>query len=132
MANKITQKQQPKIWQTVWVITKCKDIASVLDGSLWGRNGDPGSATGYYCPYEDKCPHEDSGDFDCEKFEDALAVFEDTIETLTIDEIGTYISIRFCGKQQYLGEGICKTKEEAESALKCISTERLGIFDAKK
>lgn len=128
MPDKTIDKQSLKIGQTVWVVAKCKDIDSVLDGTFWGKNGGPGSATGYYCPYEDNCPHEDCEDFDCDKFKDTFAVFKDRVAEITLDKIGLFTCTQLCGKQQYLGEGIYKTVEEAEDALKCISAEKLDIF----
>lgn len=50
-----------KVGDTVYVIADCDDIPKVLDGTLWGEDGGFGTATGYYCPYEDICDEGDCG-----------------------------------------------------------------------
>ena len=101
-----------KLGATVYVITTCKNIPQVLDGSLYG------TATGYYCPYElnDKCPY--IGGEDCMEVEDKLTVFEDTVASFTYDERGTFIHTRLTGFYAELGNGVYLTKEEADKALK--------------
>ena len=99
-----------KVGDTVYVLEKCKNIATVLDGTLYG------TATGYYCPYElnGKCPHDCD---DCEEVEELTAVFEDTIKYIGIDETGICLfteNTRMCctiGKDTFL------TRSEAEEAL---------------
>ena len=43
------------IGDTVYVLCECGMIPRRLDGTLYGDGGGPGTATGYYCPYEDMC-----------------------------------------------------------------------------
>ena len=113
-----------KIGSTVYAITTCKDIAKVLDGTLWDEGGGFGTATGYYCPYElnNSCPHED--DFDeceggCECFENKLGVFEDFVEGIAVYEDGTYVFLEKHGSFscEDFGRIIFLTMEEAEAAL---------------
>lgn len=101
-----------KLGATVYVITTCKDIPQVLDGSLYG------TATGYYCPYDlnEKCPHIHSES--CDEVEGKLAVFEDTVEGFTYDERGTFIHAKLTCFYAELGDGVYLTKEEADKALK--------------
>lgn len=41
------------VGDTVYVLAECENIPLQLDGTLYGENGEPGTATGYYCPYEE-------------------------------------------------------------------------------
>jgi len=53
-----------KVGDTVYHICKCEDIPTQLDGTMYSSDGSPGTATGYYCPYQDsdECPHQDADD----------------------------------------------------------------------
>ena len=116
-----------EVGDTVFAITTCKDFEKVLDGTLYGANGEPGTATGYYCPYElsDSCPFE--SDFDeyigyiggCECFENKFAIFEDCIESIMICENDKMIFLENCESFSFsdFGKTIFLTKEEAEEAL---------------
>lgn len=113
-----------KVGDEVYIITTCKDFGKVLDGTLWGKDGGFGTATGYYCPYElnDSCPHEDSFeecDGGCECFENKLAIFEDYIESLMIYADEKVMFLRNCGSASFsdFGRTIFLTKEEAEQKL---------------
>lgn len=84
------KKQIPpcKVGDTVYIITKCKNIPAQLDGTMYGPDGGFGTATGYYCPYENNgCPFkEECGE--CNEFNMKEAVFEDTVDHICIEEDG--------------------------------------------
>lgn len=108
------------VGDTIYVICECESIPEQLDGALWDVNGGPGTATGYYCPYEDSCPHEceECDDlFDCDKFKNKQAVFEDEVMTIWIGEDGVFIIASNCSVTSHLGEFIFLTKAEAEEKL---------------
>lgn len=106
-----------EIGSTVYVLAECKNIQPQLDGTLYSADGSPGTATGYYCPYEDNCPHLDFSD-DCDKCKDVTAVFEDEVTSIIIDDLGVQLFTDTCGVSGYLGDYIFLTKEEAENKLK--------------
>ena len=106
------------VGDTVYVLTECENIPFQLDGTLYGKNGEPGTATGYYCPYEDNCPFDDEDFEDCEKYKGKTAIFEDTVGDITVDEDGIWIRTENCGVCSQIGLYIFLTKEEAETALK--------------
>lgn len=108
------------VGDTVYVLTKCEDIPTRLDGTLYGENGGPGTATGYYCPYEDNCPFDDEDFEDCEKYKNMTAVFEDTILFISCDgnESGVYVTTDKCAVHSLIGLYVFLTREEAEAALK--------------
>ena len=60
----------------MYVLAECENIPTQLDGTLYGKNGEPGTATGYYCPYEDNCPFDDENFEDCEKYKSKTAVLK--------------------------------------------------------
>lgn len=103
------------IGDEIFVICKCEYIPTQLDGSLYGPDGGPGTATGYYCPYEDNCPHDADS---CEDCKDEEAVFEDSVCMFLISEDGIKIVSKNCDVCCGLGEGIFLTREEAENYLK--------------
>ena len=108
------------IGDLVYVISKCEAIPPQLDGTLYGENGEPGTATGYYCPYENNCPHEceECDDvLECDKLKTIEAIFEDEVESIYIDETGLNISTANCRVFGQLGWFVFLTKEEAEQAL---------------
>lgn len=122
-----------KVGDEVYIITTCKDFGKVLDGTLWGKDGGFGTATGYYCPYElnDSCPHEDSFeecDGGCECFENKLAIFEDYIESLMIYADEKVMFLGNCGSASFsdFGRTIFLTKEEAEQKLEEMKGESNG------
>lgn len=105
------------IGDEVYIIEKCSNIPERLDGTLYDSDGSPGTATGYYCPYELNCPF-DGDDFTiCDDYKEKLAVFKDCIDEIHIREnevsIFTEITCQYCifGKTMFL------TREEAEKAL---------------
>lgn len=103
------------LYQTVYVVTRCSEISSVLDGSLYGSNGGPGSATGYYCPFEDNCPFEDCGQG---QGYNNYAVFATRAIAVIYNEDGIYITPEHC-KLEYnqLGRDVFLTEEAAKAAL---------------
>lgn len=108
------------IGDTVYVLCECGMIPQQLDGTLYDSNGGPGTATGYYCPYEDDCPHDcdDCDDFDCDKFRQKPAVFQDTVRSITIDECGVCIATENCSIYSIFGYAVFLTREEADEELR--------------
>lgn len=109
------------IGDEVYVITACESISAQLDGTLWGADGGYGTATGYYCPYENECPHEESiDDFcDCLDYKNKNAIFKDYVNSIIIDEFeGITVNITNCNNSGgNIGEHIFLTHEEAEKRL---------------
>ena len=116
------QKKLPcKVGDTVYVLCECGMIPQQLDGTLYESDGSPGTATGYYCPYEDNCPHdceENEDIFDCDKFRQKSAVFEDTVKSITLENETIYISMENCAVYSPIGYAVFLTRPEAEEALK--------------
>lgn len=107
-----------KVGDTVYVLSECKNVDLVLDGTMTDCNGEPGTATGWYCPYDlnDKCPH-----FDCEDCEDVknkTAVFEDIVDCIYCDETGFAFHCQNTDVYGDVGKYIFLTKQEAEQKLK--------------
>ncbi|BCK01618.1 hypothetical protein [Anaerocolumna chitinilytica] len=105
-----------KVGDTVYIIEQCCNIEGKLDGTLWDGGGGYGTATGYYCPYEDRCPHDTD---DCDMSKQDKAVFEDEAKQIIIDE--NYITIIFenCnGKYASdFGKTVFLSREEAQEAI---------------
>lgn len=109
---------------TVYVLCECGMIPQQLDGTLYDSNGNLGTATGYYCPYEDKCPHDcvECDDlFDCDKFRQKAAIFEDTVKSITLEDENIYISTENCCVYSQIGYAVFLTKEQAEEVLKKVN-----------
>lgn len=107
-----------KVGDTVFVLAACERIPAQLDGTLHDENGGSGTATGYYCPYEDNCPYADCQDCeDCNECKSETAVFEDEVCTIWIEECKMHIETKNCGICSVLGKLIFLTKEAAEQAL---------------
>ena len=87
-----------KIGDTVYHIAKCRDFSKVLDGTLYDSNGGYGTATGYYCPCElaDNCPFDDDS-FDCDANKNKPNIFEDTVESVNIDDYEQYLRLDYSG-----------------------------------
>ena len=102
----------------MYVLAECENIPTQLDGTLYGENGEPGTATGYYCPYEDNCPFDDEDFEDCEKYKSKTAVFEDTVCFISCDESGVCVTTDNCAVHSPIGEYVFLTKSAAEQALK--------------
>lgn len=110
---------------TVYVLCECGMIPKQLDGTLYDSNGNPGMATGYYCPYEDNCPHdcvECDGLLDCDKFRQKLSIFEDTVKSITLEDESIYISTENCCMYSQIGYSVFLIKEEAIEALKRVKS----------
>jgi hypothetical protein len=105
-----------KVGDTVYIIEKCENIDSQLDGTLWNSDGSHGTATGYYCPYEDCCPHDTD---DCKMVRDKYAIFKDTVKEIYIYEEDMLILFENCyGRYiKNFGKTVFLTREEAEKAL---------------
>lgn len=97
------------IGSTVYVISMCGNVNLIMDGDFE-------TATGYYCPFELKsqCPHDCD---DCEDVKNNLAVFEDTISYIGIDETGIHLFTEDAGMCCTLGKDTFLTRSEAEEAL---------------
>lgn len=113
-----------EVGDTVYVLAECESIPEQLDGTLWDENGAHGTATGYYCPYEDNCPFDDEDFEDCEKYKEKTAVFEDTVGDITIGEDGVWIRTVNCCVCSQIGLYIFLTKSEAWQALKEMEGEK--------
>jgi hypothetical protein len=104
------------IGATVYRICKCEDIPEQLDGTMYGPNGGPGTATGYYCPFEQDCPFDTD---DCNKVKTQLAVFEDYVTEIHADEEGRYMCFRNTRGVdiEEFGKTVFLFHESAEAAL---------------
>ena len=112
------------IGDTVYHITTCKNFSQVLDGTMYGPNGELGTATGLYCPCElaETCPFpcDDDGSFDCEKHKNTLAIFEDVVAGVFIEDMQDVITFEYSGSADFedFGKTVFLTREEAEAALR--------------
>lgn len=84
------------IGSEVYVLAECRNISPQLDGTLYSSDGSPGTATGYYCPYDDDCPHINISD-DCDKCKDITAIFKDEVKSVVIDDLGVRLFTDACG-----------------------------------
>lgn len=105
------------VGDTVYVLAECESIPEQLDGTLYGENGEPGTATGYYCPYEDNCPFDDEDFEDCEKYKSKTAVFEDAVLFIACYENEMCVVTEKCAVHSPIGEYVFLTKPEAEAKL---------------
>lgn len=120
MVKDRTAKIPCEVGDTVYAICTCEAVGEILDGTLYGANGEAGTATGYYCPYElnEKCPHEE--DDDCEKCKETKNVFEDEVEYICITEDGILIGLKYtnlCVSADEIGRTVFFEKSEAEEKL---------------
>lgn len=112
-----------KVGDKVYHITTCESFPQVYDGTLYGEDGGPGSATGLYCPCElaENCPFpcEKDGSFDCDKHRKTLAVFEDVVKDIVIGDTLDYVGLEYSGAADFdeFGKYIFPNRESAESAL---------------
>ena len=112
------------IGDTVYHITTCKNFSQVLDGTMYGPNGELGTATGLYCPCElaETCPFpcDDDGSFDCEKHKNTLAIFEDVVAGVFIEDMQDVITFGYSGSANFedFGKTVFLTRAEAEEALR--------------
>jgi hypothetical protein len=77
-----------KVGDVIYIVTTCKTFPPKLDGTMWDSDGGFGTATGYYCPYEDSnlCPFINCEDPDCSYHENELGIFEDVVCHICIEE----------------------------------------------
>ena len=111
------------IRDTVYHITTCKNFAQVLDGTMYGSNGEIGTATGLYCPCElaENCPFPcDDGGFDCEKHKNTSAIFEDVVTGILSDDMQDTLFLEYSGNVAFddFGKTVFLTREDAEAALR--------------
>lgn len=112
------------IGDTVYHITTCKNFSQVLDGTMYGPDGELGTATGLYCPCElaETCPFpcDDDGSFDCEKHKNTLAIFEDVVAGVFIEDMQDVITFGYSGSADFedFGKTVFLTREEAVAALR--------------
>ena len=99
---------------TVYHITTCDNFMPILDG-------DYETATGSYCPYEltERCPFPPD-EFECEKYRNTPAIFEDTLESWHADRFNEYAIFTHSGLAYIddFGKTVFTTREAAEAALK--------------
>ena len=112
------------IGDTVYHITTCKNFSQVLDGTMYGPNGELGTATGLYCPCElaETCPFpcDYDGSFDCEKHKNTLAIFEDVVTGILSDDIQDTLFLEYSENVAFddFGKTVFLTREDAEAALR--------------
>ena len=112
-----------QIGESLWHITTCKGFSKVLDGTMYDANGEIGTATGCYCPCElaENCPFllEEDGSFDCEKYKNIMAIYEDVVTDIVINDMESYMRLDYSGCVDFddVGKTVFLTREEAESAL---------------
>ena len=109
-----------KIGDKVYVIASCHGVRRSLDGTMYSHDGSPGTATGYYCAYNedwDNCPLA-RGREECD--EKGYAVFEDTISAITVyldednEEANVYVGLSHI--VEYRDDKIYNTEESANAA----------------
>lgn len=112
------------IGDTVYHITTCKNFSQVLDGTMYGPDGELGTATGLYCPCElaETCPFpcDDDGSFDCEKHKNTLSIFEDVVAGVFIEDMQDVITFGYSGSADFedFGKTVFLTRAEAQAALR--------------
>lgn len=110
------------VGDSVFHITTCKDFPKVLDGTMYGANGEPGTATGYYCPCElaENCPFLlEDGSFDCDKHKNTPAIYEDVVTEIVVNDMESFVRLDYSGCVDFddFGKTVFRTREEAEAAL---------------
>lgn len=109
------------VGDTVYVIAECENISPQLDTTLYSEDGSLGTTTGYYCSYEDNCPHDCEEFTDCEDYKHKRTIFEDIVSLIEIDENGIRIFTEKCGVGDCLNEYcIFSTRQQAEQELNKI------------
>lgn len=110
-----------KVGDEVYIIEKCSNIPERLDGTLYDSDGSPGTATGYYCPYEANCPFDDDDFTICDDYKEKLAVFKDYVDEIHIRENEVFIFTENTCQYCSFGKTVFLTREEAEKALKEVN-----------
>ena len=117
------------IGDTVYILAECENIPTKLDGTLYGENGGPGTATGYYCPYENNCPFDDDDFEGCESCKGKTAVFEDTVEKVMILDYAIHTFFENCVVSGVFGSDVFLSRDEAEKALEKRKEEERNDLD---
>ena len=113
-----------KVGDTVYVIANCGHVNKKLDGTLYDLNGGYGTATGYYCPYEDCCPHDCDEFTCCEDYAEKEAILEDIVLSICLEETGLTVFTENLGACGYVGENfIFLIRKQAEKKLKELQKE---------
>lgn len=113
-----------KIGDKVYHITTCKNFKKIYDGTLYGDDGGPGTATGLYCPCElaETCPFpcDEDGWFDCYDHKNEIEIFEDVVTEIVIGDTLDYVGFEYSGAAEFeeFGKTVFITREAAEDALK--------------
>lgn len=113
-----------KIGDKVYHITTCENFKKVYDGTLYGDDGGPGTATGLYCPCElaETCPFpcDEDGWFDCYDHKNEIEIFEDVVTEIVIGDTLDYVGFEYSGAAEFeeFGKTVFITREAAEDALK--------------
>ena len=123
-----------RIGETIYHITICKNFPQVLDGTMYDSDGGPGTATGYYCPCELRatCPFpldgDDNGGFDCDDRKNKLAVFEDTVESIFVDQNEEMMNFDYSGSADFsdFGRTVFRDYDKAKAALEEIKNGKNG------
>lgn len=110
-----------KVGDTVYVISKCDWVHRSLDGTMYGPNGELGTATGYYCVFEgqeDKCPLA-AGKDECDQ--SGYAIFEELVVCVgaVYDEETEQIKpfVRTENLNEFLDGKVYLTHADAKAAL---------------
>lgn len=105
-----------KVGDAVYHICKCKDIRERLDGTLYDSNGEYDTATGYYCPYKDSCPHDTE---DCNSYKNMSAIFRDVVIGFCFNDDANVVSLENtpCLRIEDFGKIAFLKLEKAEAAL---------------
>lgn len=117
------------VGNTVYHITTCKNFPQVLDGTMYGPDGGLGTATGWYCPCElaENCPFpcDSDGGFDCDEHKNTLAIFEDVVAGVFIEDMQDVITFGYSGSADFdaFGKTVFLTRAEAEAAIAKIATD---------
>lgn len=105
------------VGQTVYRLCKCDDIPEQLDGTMYSADGSPGTATGYYCPYEGDCPFDTD---DCNKVKNEIGIFEDAVKAIRLYDGECWIDFENvpCAEISDFGKTVFLTLEAAKNVLK--------------
>lgn len=110
-----------RVGDTVYVIAQCEWVKRRLDGTLYGANGELGTATGYYCAFEGReedCPLA-AGREECDQ--NGFAIFEEIVDSVgaVYNEVSGTVEPFVCTENlvQFFGDKVYLTRAEAEAAL---------------
>ncbi len=119
------------VGDTVYVLTKCEDILPQIDRTFINSDREPQSEAEYHCPYEYDCPFKDKDFKDCESYKKRTAVFEDTVNQISIfKDDDVHIFTENCATLGMFGKDIFPTKEAA--GLRLLVDAEHDDQDAKK